>query len=190
MSRPYYGWYVLLVAAAAMVGTLPGRTQGLGLITEPLLGDLGIDRVHYAQLNLWATIVGSAGAIGIGRLIDRAGSRVALTSVAVALGLTVCAMSQAASFLALALGIALSRALGQSALSVVSLTIVGQWFGRRIESAMASYSIALSIGFMAAFPAVGALVQRVGWRAAWLAVGIPIAWGVWVTLQTAMALFG
>jgi MFS family permease len=25
---------------------------------------------------------------------------------------------------------------------------------------------------------------------AWLAVGIPIAWGVWVTLQTAMALFG
>ena len=32
-----YGWGVLLVAAAAMVGTLPGRTQGLGLITEPLL---------------------------------------------------------------------------------------------------------------------------------------------------------
>jgi hypothetical protein len=30
---------VLLVAAAAMVGTLPGRTQGLGLITEPLLAD-------------------------------------------------------------------------------------------------------------------------------------------------------
>ena len=24
-----------------MVGTLPGRTQGLGLITEPLLRDLG-----------------------------------------------------------------------------------------------------------------------------------------------------
>ena len=36
----YYGWIVLLVAAAAMVGTLPGRTQGLGLITEPLLADL------------------------------------------------------------------------------------------------------------------------------------------------------
>ena len=33
----YYGWVVLFVAAAAMVGTLPGRTQGLGLITEPLL---------------------------------------------------------------------------------------------------------------------------------------------------------
>ena len=44
-ARLYYGWTVLLVAAAAMVGTLPGRTQGLGLITEPLLADLGLDRV-------------------------------------------------------------------------------------------------------------------------------------------------
>ena len=38
--RLYYGWTILIVAAAAMVGTLPGRTQGLGLVTEPLLADL------------------------------------------------------------------------------------------------------------------------------------------------------
>ena len=38
-GRVYYGWYVVAMAALAMVGTLPGRTQGLGLITEPLLGD-------------------------------------------------------------------------------------------------------------------------------------------------------
>jgi hypothetical protein len=51
----YYGWFVLFIAAAAMVGTLPGRTQGLGLVTEPLLADRHIGRVDYAQLNLWAT---------------------------------------------------------------------------------------------------------------------------------------
>ena len=37
----YYGWVVVGVAALAMVGTLPGRTQGLGLVTEPLMRDLG-----------------------------------------------------------------------------------------------------------------------------------------------------
>src|SRR6185369_3560053 len=162
--RLFYGWYVLLVAAAAMVGTLPGRTQGLGLITESVLTDLGIDRFSYAQLNLWATIAGSAGALGIGRLIDRAGSRVALTFVSVSLGLVVCAMSRATTFAALAAGVTLSRAFGQSALSVVSLAMVGQWFTRRIDAAMATYSIVMSIGFMAAFPAVGAMVQRSGWR--------------------------
>jgi len=55
----YYGWANLAIAALAMVGTLPGRTQGLGLITEPLLADLHIDRVTYATVNLWATLIGA-----------------------------------------------------------------------------------------------------------------------------------
>src|SRR6266513_2302657 len=169
--RLYYGWIVVFVAAAAMVGTLPGRTQGLGLITEPLLADLRISRVRYAELNFWATILGSAGAIGVGQFIDRLGSRIVLTLVTLALGLVVCAMSQTSSFAALALWITLTRGLGQSALSVVSIAMVGHWFVRKIAAAMAVYSVALSIGFMIAFPLAGTLVQQWGWRAAWLAVG-------------------
>src|SRR6267142_4168557 len=153
--RLYYGWLVLLGAAAALVGTLPGRTQGLGLITEPLLADLRISRVRYAELNFWATILGSAGAIGVGQLIDRLGSRIVLTLVTLALSFVVCAMSQTSSLAALALWITLTRGLGQSALSVVSIALVGHWFVRRIDTAMAVYSIALSVGFMAAFPLVG-----------------------------------
>src|SRR5687767_6387837 len=93
-GRLYYGWLVLLVASAAMVGTLPGRTQGLGLITEPLITELRLDRVTYAQLNFWATIAGAGFAVGIGRLLDRFGGRVVLTVVALALGLVVCAMAR------------------------------------------------------------------------------------------------
>jgi MFS family permease len=183
--RFYYGWAVLAVAAAAMVGTLPGRTQGLGLITEPLLADLGLSRVRYAELNFWATVLGSAGAIGVGRLIDRLGSRTVLTAVALLLGLTVCAMSRASSFAALGILVTLTRTLGQSALSVVSLAMVGQWFVRKIDAAMAVYSVVLSIGFMLAFPLVGSLVQAWGWRDAWATVGValavilaPLAWAI------------
>lgn len=157
-----------------MVGTLPGRTQGLGLITEPLLAELNISRLDYAQLNLWATLIGSAGAIGVGRFIDRFGSRVVLAIVAAALGTTVCVMSGAASMTQLAIAVTLTRALGQSALSVVSLTMIGQWFARRIDTAMAIYSVVMSVGFMIAFPLVGSLVQSRGWRAAWFAVGATI----------------
>ena len=166
-----------------MVGTLPGRTQGLGLITEPLLADLSLNRVTYATLNFWATIVGAAGAVGMGHAIDRWGTRGVLTGVAAALGVVVCAMSLTTGAGTLALWLTLTRALGQSALSVVSLAIVGHWFVRRIDLAMAIYSIALSIGFMIAFPLVGAAVQGYGWRAAWAGIGIaliavlaPLAW--------------
>ncbi len=65
-SHRYDGWVMLGLAAAAMVGTLPGRTQGLGLVTEPLIAELQIGRVDYAQLNLWATLIGSVFALGIG----------------------------------------------------------------------------------------------------------------------------
>jgi len=69
-----------------MVRTLPGRTQGLGLITEPLLSDLGIDRVAYATINLWATLLGAAFCLPCGRLTDRYGSRIVLAAIALGLG--------------------------------------------------------------------------------------------------------
>jgi MFS family permease len=167
----YYGWVNLAVAALAMVGTLPGRTQGLGLITEPLIKDLNIDRVSYAQINLWATVAGSLFCLGVGRLIDRFGSRAVLSVVAGALGAVVLAMSSVKGIIWLAVLVTCTRGLGQSALSVISLTMVGKWFVRRLNSAMGIYTVALSVGFMAAFPLIGNLVHTSGWRVAWSWVG-------------------
>jgi MFS family permease len=177
-ERVYYGWIVLGVASAAMLGTLPGRTQGLGLITEPLLRDLQIGRVAYAQMNLVATLIGGVFCLGIGRLIDRRGSRVVLTVTALALGFTVLAMSQASGAASMLVGMTLTRGFGQSALSVISLAMVGKWFRRRLTAAMAVYAVAISVGFMVAFPLVGALVQSAGWRIAWSAIGLALVFGL------------
>lgn len=174
----YYGWVNLVLAALAMVGTLPGRTQGLGLITEPLLKDLQIDRVQFANINLWATLIGALFCLGVGRLLDRIGSRIVLTVVSLLLGTVVLLMSGVRGVLGLAVLITLTRGLGQSALSVVSLTMVGQWFGRRLNLAMAIYTIVMSIGFMIAFPVVGNLVGTNGWRTAWAGVGGAILLGL------------
>jgi MFS family permease len=167
----YYGWVNLALAALAMVGTLPGRTQGLGLITEPLLVDLRIDRVTYATINLWATLIGATFCLPCGRLTDRFGSRIVLTTTVLALGFTVIGISWTTGAIMLCLTITLTRGLGQSALSVVSLALVGKWFARRLNHAMAVYSLLVGIGFIAAFPVVGQMVVRSGWRPAWSAVG-------------------
>lgn len=179
----YYGWVNLVVAALAMVGTLPGRTQGLGLITESVLRDFSLTRSQYAQINLWATLLGSLACIGFGRLIDRFGNRVIMTVVALALGVVVLALSRIETVALFALGVTLTRVLGQSALSVSSLSVTPLWFSRRLAAAMAVYSIVLSVGFMVAFPLVGKLVIGPGWRTAWASVGgalvlglTPLAW--------------
>jgi MFS family permease len=174
----YHGWVVLGVAALAMVGTLPGRTQGLGLITEPLLGDLGVDRVRFAQINLIATLAGSLFSFGIGGLVDRHGSRIVLTALALLLGGVVITLSRVESAVMLLVVITLTRGLGQSALSVVSLAMPGKWFRYRLTRAMGVYAFLMSIGFMIAFPAVGALVLTRGWRVAWASVGAALIFGL------------
>jgi MFS family permease len=174
----YYGWVHVFIAALAMVGTLPGRTQGLGLITEPLLRDLQIDRIDFARINLWATLIGALFSVGVGRLIDRFGSRIMLTVVAVLLASVVLGMSAAHGFVTMAILITLTRGFGQSALSVVSITMVGQWFVRRLNLAMAVYTIALSIGFMLAFPLIGEIVLTRGWRTAWWIIGLALLAGL------------
>lgn len=174
----YYGWVNLFVAALAMVGTLPGRTQGLGLITESLLLDLQIDRVVFARINLWATLIGALFALGVGRFIDRFGSRIVLTTVTLTLAAVVLLMSSAQTALGLAILITLTRGLGQSALSVVSITMVGKWFVRRLNLAMAVYTVVLSVGFMLAFPLIGAIVIKSGWRYAWWTIGLALLFGL------------
>jgi MFS family permease len=180
----HYGWANLGVAALAMVGTLPGRTQGLGLITEPLIGDPAESIASTTRpINLWATLIGALFCLPCGRLTDRFGARTVLTGIALALGATVIAMSGATGAVALCIAITLTRGFGQSALSVVSLALVGKWFARRLNIAMAYYSLLVGIGFIAAFPSVGAAVTHVGWRVTWSGVGwflvailAPAAW--------------
>jgi MFS family permease len=158
----------VFVAAALMLATLPGRTQGLGLITEPLLRDLGIGRVDYATINLWATLLGAAFCFPAGYLIDRFGLRAVSSGLAVCLGFTVWKMSAYAGGSAgLFILLFLTRALGQSALSVASITAVGKSFGRRAGLAMGIYSFLLSVLFIIAFVVVGGSVTSRGWRAAW-----------------------
>jgi MFS family permease len=179
----YYGWANLAMAALAMVATLPGRTQGLGLITEPLIADLHIDRVTYATINLWATLIGAAFCLPCGRLLDRYGSRIVLTLTVIFLGATVVGMRSMHGLPALSIAVTLTRGFGQSALSVVSLALVGKWFARRLNLAMGVYALLVGIGFIAAFPSVGAAVLNYGWRASWGSIGwvlllvvAPLSW--------------
>jgi MFS family permease len=184
------------VAAAAMVATLPGRTHGLGLVTEPLLADLHLDRLAFAALNFWATLVGAAFCVPVGWLIDRFGVRVTLAAVLLGLGATVLAMTGVShggstvgllaadvffgrvEWLAVPLDlfilVLLTRGLGQSALSVVSLALVGKVAGKKPGAVIGVYSFLVALGFMAAFKCVGHAFKD--WHAEWREVWAGLGW--------------
>ncbi len=160
-----------------MLATLPGRTQGLGLITEPLLADLGLGRDTYARINFWATILGSLSCLSVGRWVDRFGARLVLVLILVALGATVVGMSAVVGAASLFIFLTLTRAIGQSALSVVSIALVGKWFHRRISLAMGVYAVLVGLMFATAFGLVGYAVSEQGWRIVWRGIGLVLLFG-------------
>ncbi|MDE2800164.1 MAG: MFS transporter [Gemmatimonadota bacterium] len=167
----YYGWVVLIFAAVAMVATLPGRSVGIGLITEPLIADLGISRLDFAEKNFWATIFGALFNLICGLAIDRFGVRAVVTAVLFVLSLVVLGFSQMTGAGFLLLLLVLMRGVGQSALSVVSLTMVGKWFVRRLSVAMGIFAVLMSLGFAVAIVVAGDVVLTQGWRVMWSGLG-------------------
>ncbi len=172
------GFVQILVASAAMTATLPGRTHGLGLITEPLLADLQLGRTDFARMNLLACLLGSLCCLPVGRWIDRRGVREVLTCVALALGLSVWWMASVTKPGTLLLPLICIRGLGQSALSVVSLATIGKWFPNRSASAMGIFAVLLTIGFIASILGLGSVVNQSGWRTAWHYVAGSLIFGL------------
>lgn len=167
----YYGWVNLLMAAMAMVATLPGRSVGIGLITEPLIADLGITRLGFGEMNFWATLLGASFNLLCGPAIDRFGVRSVVTITLAALGFVLLAFSNVVAASMLLLLLILTRGLGQSALSVVSLTIIGKWFVRRLSTAMGIFSVLISIVFAAVILLTQNQVLALGWRPTWAGLG-------------------
>lgn len=187
------------VAALAMVATLPGRTHGLGLVTEPLLRDLDLGRVAYAAINLWATLLGALFCVPCGWLLDRLGVRPVLSATLGLLGAVVLLMSRVSGDWVVSFGpaswgievvadlfvlVLLTRGLGQSALSVVSLALVGKAAGRHSGPVVGLYSFLTALGFMAAFSAIKYADENLAldWRTLWASIGValllltPLGW--------------
>lgn len=173
-------WTQVLAGALLMLATLPGRTHGLGLITEPLLADLDLSRFQYAQINTWATLLGALVCLPVGAWLDRFGLRLGAAILLPALAATVAAMSfipkaaaTPATLVWMLFGfVLLTRIFGQSALSVLSLAVAGRVFKPGSGAAAGVYSLLVSVFFAIAFVMVGNVVSTDGWRSAWQAVAI------------------
>lgn len=176
-----FGWPTILVGAIAMAATYPGRTHGLGMVTEPLLTDLSLSsdtgRVFYSTLNFWGTLIGALFCLPVGWLFDRFDRRLILAGNLILLGIAVLWMSGVTSWQQLFVALILTRGLGQSALSVVSITIVAKSFAAsRLGLAMAWYAIASIPFHLILIKGAGwALTdQHMSWRTVWWGIGLSL----------------
>lgn len=168
-------WVQVVVAAALMFATLPGRTQGLGLFTEPMLKDLALDRVTFANFNLGATLIGSLLCFPAGFLLDRLDRRWVTGTIVLALAISVWALGIQRAAIPWFVCLIATRGFGQSALSVASITWIAKAAREKSKMPMAWYTVLLSVLFAAGFAVVGLAVRELGWRKAAFAIALVLA---------------
>ncbi len=169
---------MLGVSAAAQYMSAPGQSYSVAAFKDPMRAGLGVSETDYSLAYSCATVVSACLLPYVGRLVDRHGARVMLPIIATGLGCGCWMMSHVDSLPTLYLGFGIVRSLGQGALSLVSVWIVGEWFERRrgIATAMAGLGGGLSV---MTIPLINNwLIENYGWQTAWQG----LAWGVWLML--------
>jgi MFS family permease len=171
-KRFFYGWAILGVAGLAFFASGPGQSHTFSVFVGPIGRDLGLSNAAIASAYGLATLGAALCLPTMGRLVDRHGPRRMTLMVIVLLGLACMLFGAAAGVISLALGFAALRFLGQGSLMLNSANLVAQWFSRRRGFALSLMALGFGAS-MAVHPPLGQwLVAEIGWRKAWLVLGV------------------
>lgn len=166
-DRIYYGW---VVVGACFLGSFVvfGLSYSFGVFFEAMLSEFGRSRGVTSVAFGVQSLMLYLGAVGIGMLVDRYGTRRMLAVGAVVLSIGLVWTSRVESLLALVVAYGVVTGLGLSVLFVVSYATVPRWFDRRQGLAGGLASAGLGAGMLVVAPAADALIEAVGWRSALL----------------------
>ncbi len=171
-GRFFYGWAMVGVAGLGIFASGPGQSHTFSVFVKPIEAELGISSTTIATAYGLATLVAALLLPQVGRLIDRFGARRMLSLIAALLGLACMFFGAAANFLWLAAGFALLRFFGQGSMMLGSANLVSQWFSQSRGFAMSLMALGFAVSMAVHPPLAQFLVDEIGWRAAWITLGI------------------
>jgi len=175
--RIFYGWWIVIAAGAASLFNSVSTFAGFGAFFLPIQREFHTDRASLSAAVSLARLEGSLLGPLEGWLVDRYGPRILMRigMIIMGLGFILVSMTQNITmfYLAFVLGIALGASLGAGTPGSVA---VANWFVKKRSTAFGLVNAGFAIGTILV-PAVGWLVESLGWRQAALILGIII----WVT---------
>ena len=172
-SRRFFpGWTMLGISAAAQYLSGPGQSYSVAAFKEPMRASLAISETEFSLAYCVATLISGISLPFAGRLIDRFGARKTLPVISALLGAACLIMSRTTDLSGLYLGFTMIRCLGQGALTLVAIWMVGEWFLRKRGFATALSGLGGSFSVMT-FPLINSFViAHYGWQTGWYLLGV------------------
>ncbi|PZU09684.1 MFS transporter [Sphingomonas sp.] len=148
--------------------------QLVGIVGQPMKAELGLSDMQLGLLGgvafaLFYTVLG----LPIARLADR-GSRVAIIAISLALWSAMTALCGMAGGFGALLAARIGVGVGEAGCAPASQSLVSDLFPReKRATALALLSLGIPAGMLIGAVAGGWVAQTLGWRAAFLALGLP-----------------
>lgn len=181
LDDPRYAWVMLPLAMLMQIGTSPGQTFGVSLFNESIRRDLGLSDTLLTGSYMIASLLAAAPLMTIGRRMDLHGlRRVSLVLVAL-VGLACLTISRVQGVVGLTVAFFMLRAFGQGGLSLAASNTLGMWFVRRLGLASGLAGVGMSAAIAVLPLAYFELIDRLGWRGAYLTIGL-VTWGTLLPL--------
>ena len=174
-STAFYGWHMVFFCTIVRGFTVPGQTIGVSAFTDDLIESLGTSRSAVATAYLIGTLGGATVLPFIGRWVDRAGVRHALTFIGAGFASVIVLTSTVQNIVMLTIAFLGLRMLGQGAMSLTGTQGVVMWFERRRGFALAISNMG-AVAILSLAPLTfAALIGIFGWRSTWIVLGIIVA---------------
>ena len=171
-GRTYYGWRIVAVAFLTHCLNVGCVFYSFGVFFTPLIAEFGWTRAQISWGFSSVSIVGALWSPLVGRMVDRHGPRGSQVFGALVLGGTFMLLSTVDSLLEYYVLMALCVSLGSTALGPIpSNSAVAGWFMRRRGRALGLATAGISMGGVVFVPLAQTLIQALGWRQAFVALG-------------------
>ena len=167
----FYGWWVVAGAFVSHLLSYGVLTVAFGVFFPFMAEALHLGRGLLASVAAAARLVSAALSPLVGPLVDRRGPRLVMALGVLSLAGGAAVLAAAGSAWHVMLGYGVVMAFGSIALGdLTGDATVARWFVRRRGRALAIATMGLSsAGIVIPLP-VALLIERFGWRAAWLAL--------------------
>jgi len=173
-GRVFYGWWIVLVAGVGLfLCYIPTVSFTFGLFSEPLSREFNWTRTGISLAFSLSLIAMCVAMPLVGRLVDRFGARKVIVPSVLILGM--CFMSF--YFLSNSLGqfyavyIVMGLVGGGSATLPYS-GVIAHWFDRKRGLALSLAAAGAGLGSLVVPPLVHAVITSMGWRSAYLLMGL------------------
>lgn len=174
-AKMYYGWVIVATSLAMNVASTPLNPVIFSFFIGPMTDDLGWSRGALAWALSFQLLASGVTSPFLGASIDRVGSRWlgvfgGLVAAASLIGLAFTHQLWLMYVLFAASGaVGLGGGPGGNLLTTVP---VAKWFTRQRGRAMSIVTIGMAGGTVIGIPIVQALIDSIGWRDAWLVLGL------------------